>query len=266
MSRFFADIDWTRAWYASVYDAAQIVIAAPEWRVALNHEASARGLRNHRDLALHFIPQEALPDGVAYEAHIGATGGVPTRENLHDFFNALVWLSFPKIKRQLNALQAAQIDLLGIGKSRGPARDAATIFDENAALLVLEDSPNGRELCELLRQHQWLEALHLRSKQFQESAQVWSFGHALMEKLVQPYKGITAHSWVVWAPSDYFDWGREAQARWLDETVSQQLCEHDLTTADYMPLPVAGVPNWVELQDADFYRDKSVFRDKRLRG
>ncbi len=265
MSRFFADIDWTRAWYASVFEAAQAVIAAPAWRDALNQEANARGLRNFRDLPLHFIPQEALPEGMAYEAHIGATGGVPTRENLHDFFNALVWLSFPKIKRQLNALQAAQIDLLGIGKSRGPARDAATIFDENAALLVLEDSLSGHEMLELLQQHQWLEALHWRAKQFQEKVQVWTFGHALMEKLVQPYKGITAHSWVVWVPSEYFEWKRQEQARWLDEKVSQQLREHSLTTADYTPLPVAGVPNWVAHQDADFYLDKSVFREKRVR-
>jgi hypothetical protein len=51
-------------------------------------------LQNHRSLPTQFIPQEDLPEGVAYEAHISATGNVPTRENLHDFFNALVWLTF----------------------------------------------------------------------------------------------------------------------------------------------------------------------------
>lgn len=265
MSTFFSEIDWTRPWYASVLTAARTVIASKDWRQALNEAAVQRDLRNHRALPLHFIQQEELPEGVAYEAHIGATGGVPTRENLHDFFNALVWLSFPKIKQQLNALQAAQIDLLGIGKSRGPARDAATIFDENAALLVLEDSERGRELLQLLREHQWLEALHDRAQQFLESAQVWSFGHALMEKLVQPYKGITAHSWVVWAPSAYFSWQGEQQALWLDQTVSAQLRKHELTTADYTPLPVAGVPGWAAQQDVDFYLDKKVFRDKRVR-
>lgn len=265
MSTFFSEIDWTRPWYASVRTAARTVIASKDWRLALNEAAAQRDLRNHRALPLHFIQQEELPEGVAYEAHIGATGGVPTRENLHDFFNALVWLSFPKIKQQLNALQAAQIDLLGIGKSRGPARDAATIFDENAALLVLEDSNRGRQIFSLLCEHQWLEALHHRSQQFLESAQVWSFGHALMEKLVMPYKGITAHSWVVWAPIDYFLWEPNLQAQWLDEAISLQLREHELTTSDYTPLPVAGVPGWAPQQDAAFYLDKQVFRDKRLR-
>jgi hypothetical protein len=61
--------------------------------------------------------------GTAYEEFIGATGCVPTRDNLHDFFNGLVWQSFPLVKRQLSALQAAQIAVAGVGKIRGPARD-----------------------------------------------------------------------------------------------------------------------------------------------
>jgi hypothetical protein len=97
-------------------------------------------------LPISFVPQEDLPEGTAYEQHIGATGGVPTRDNLHDFFNGLVWLTFPRIKVQLNALQAAQIALDGVGKSRGPARDGATIFDENAALLVVRDNADSHAL------------------------------------------------------------------------------------------------------------------------
>ena len=133
-SHFYSGIDWSRPWYGAVLAAAQSVLAHGNWREALNAEAKQRGLCNHRGLPLRFITQEELPEGIAYEAHISATGKVPTRENLHDFFNALVWLSFPQIKRQLNALQAAQIATLGIGKSRGPARDAATIFDENGPI------------------------------------------------------------------------------------------------------------------------------------
>jgi len=92
-----------------------------------------------------------------------------------------VWLSFPEIKRQLNALQAAQIAALGIGKSRGPARDAATIFDENAALLVVEHSAAGDELIEALRLHQWDSAFVQQRSKFDRCAKIWSFGHALME-------------------------------------------------------------------------------------
>ena len=262
-SHFYSGIDWSRPWYGAVLAAAQSVLAHGNWREALNAEAKQRGLCNHRGLPLRFITQEELPEGIAYEAHISATGKVPTRENLHDFFNALVWLSFPQIKRQLNALQAAQIATLGIGKSRGPARDAATIFDENAALLVIEDSAQGRQLLAQLQQHQWLAALHNSAQLFGSKVQVWSFGHALMEKLVQPYKGITAHSWVVWVEADYFALSSEQQSAWIDASVSSQLQRHDLTTNDYTPLPVLGVPTWSAGQNTEFYQDKSVFRDRR---
>lgn len=261
---FYAHIDWTRPWYASVLPASQKILATQDWRGALNQTAQEMRLRNHRDLPLQFIPQEGLPEGVAYEAHISSAGKVPTRENLHDFFNALVWLSFPKIKRQLNALQAAQIAQLGIGKSRGPARDAATIFDENAAILVLEDSDVGRQLLVHLQAHEWHKALYEMSAHFGTQAQVWSFGHALMEKLVQPYKAITAHTWVVWANSEFFAMSHDAQAAWIDETVSATLHRHDLSTADYTPLPVAGIPGWNAEQTAAFYQDSTVFRAKRM--
>ncbi len=260
---FYSGIDWAQPWYAAVLPAAQRVLAQHNWRDALNAEARQRGLSNHQGLPLCFITQEELPEGVAYEAHISATGKVPTRENLHDFFNALVWLSFPQIKRQLNALQAAQIAALGIGKSRGPARDAATIFDENAALLVIENSEQGKQVLAQLQQHQWQAALYKGAPLFGSKVQVWSFGHALMEKLVQPYKGITAHSWVVWVEPEYFRLNTEQQSAWIDTAVSSQLQQHDLTTNDYTPLPVLGVPKWCAGQDAAFYQDKNVFRDKR---
>ncbi len=261
---FYANIDWTRPWYASILPAAQSIVAAPDWRSALNQAAQEMDLRNHGNLPLQFIPQEELPEGVAYESHISSAGKVPTRENLHDFFNALVWLSFPKIKRQLNALQAAQIAQLGIGKSRGPARDAATIFDENAAILVLEESDLGRQLLAYLKAHEWQKALYDMAASFGGHAQVWSFGHALMEKLVRPYKAITAHTWVVWAKSDFFTMSHEEQAAWIDETVSVTLRSHELSTADYTPLPVAGIPGWSAEQSAAFYQDATVFRAKRI--
>ncbi len=262
MTQFYSVIDWSRPWLASILPAAENILAQEDWRAALNQAARSAGLLNHRDLPLQFIRQEELPEGVAYESHISAAGKVPTRENLHDFFNALVWLSFPQIKRQLNALQAAQIETLGIGKSRGPARDAATIFDENAALLVLENSERGHRLLNCLREHQWQQAFIEHRDDFATVAQVWSFGHALMEKLVLPYKGITAHAWVVWVSPEFFKQDVSLQATQLDRQVSTQLQSHTLTTADYTPLPVLGVPGWWTGQDQEFYADEKVFRIK----
>jgi hypothetical protein len=229
----------------------------------LSAAAAALDLRNARGQPISFVPQAALPEGMAYEAFIGATGCVPTRVNLHDFFNALVWLTFPAVKRQLNALQAAQIALAGVGKSRGPARDAASIFDENAALLVLADDDAGREHAASLRAHDWAGALLARRGRFGPHAQVWSFGHALMEKLVAPRKAITAHTRVLFAPATFFHAPFDARRAWIDAHLAQELAQLELTTAAFTPLPVLGVPGWWDHQDAAFYADSAVFRPKR---
>lgn len=261
--RFFDHISWTQPWFEPVRAAATPLLVADSWRDALNRQAATLALHNHRGLPLRFIAQEALPEGVAYEAHISASGEVPTRENLHDFFNALVWLTFPQIKRQLNALQSAQIAALGIGKSRGPARDAATIFDENAAVLVVQDSAAGDALVQALQSHAWQQAFLIQREQFAQIAEVWSFGHALMEKLVQPYKAITAHTWLLRVPATYAALTATEKQAYIDHTVSLQLQQTPLTTAAYSPLPVLGIPGWWPQQDSAFYADQQVFRPRR---
>ncbi|MYN26638.1 DUF3025 domain-containing protein [Duganella levis] len=257
-------IDWSRPWFESVCGAASHLSAETHFRDTFCQQAAALGLRNHLGLPMSFVPQEDLPEGTAYEQHIGATGCVPTRDNLHDFFNGLVWLTFPRIKVQLNALQAAQIALDGVGKSRGPARDGATIFDENAALLVVRDDAAGQALIEALQGHRWHEAFVGRRAQWGVDAQVWLFGHALMEKLVAPRKAITAHTRVVLASDDFFALDHDGRRAWLDAKVAQQLADEGLSTAGFTPMQALGVPGWWPDQDEAFYADATVFRPKRI--
>jgi hypothetical protein len=259
-----AQIDWSRPWYDSVRPAfARLHIDGDSFIDAFNAAAAALGLVNQHGRPIRFVPQDELPEGAAYEEFIGATGCVPTRDNLHDFFNALVWQTFPLIKRRLNALQAAHIARAGVGKSRGPARDGATIFDENAALLVVSDDEQGRALVDALRAHRWHEALFERRAMFETHARLWLFGHALMEKLVAPRKAITAHVRVVFAPADYFALPWDGQRGWIDRQLAAELSAGELTTASFTPLQVLGVPGWWPGQDEAFYLDNSVFRPKR---
>jgi hypothetical protein len=258
-------IDWSRPWYDSVRPVfARLRLDGDAFIDAFNAGAAPLGLANHQGQPIRFVPQTALPEGTAYEEFIGATGCVPTRANLHDFFNGLVWQAFPLIKRQLNALQAAQIADAGVGKSRGPARDAATIFDENAALLVVCDNDEGRALVDALRSHRWREALFERREMFGRAAQAWLFGHALMEKLVVPRTAITAHVRVVFAPASFFALSWDAQRAWIDSQVAAELAQETLLTSSFTPLPVLGVPGWWPGQDEAFYADASVFRPKRI--
>lgn len=260
----FPDIDWSQPWYASVRAvgaAVSSVAPVADWRTALNLAAAQQQLRNHHGLPLSFVPQQMLPPGTAYESFISASGGVPTRDNLHDFFNALVWLAFPRIKAQLNALQAAAIERAG-DKMRGPLRDAATLFDENAALVVVRDSVQGEALAQALRQHRWHDAFVKQHAAFQTDCRIVLFGHALLEKLVAPYKAITAHAWLLMANDEFFDMSAAQQNEWIDTTIARQL-RNDLAASDFTPLPVMGIPGWSVQQDETFYADTMVFRPKK---
>lgn len=188
---------------------------------------------------VQFVPQTGLPAGEAYEAYIHRSARVPTRNNLHDAFNGLVWLAQPALKQRLNQLQAAEIARRGIGSQRGPVRDALTLFDENGALLqapaVLVDALRRRDWRSLFISHRarWVEA------------RLTLFGHALLEKLATaPRKALTAHVLLCDEPLalDADGWARKP----------------------FAPLPVLGVPGWWPgNEDPAFYDDAAVFRPPR---
>ncbi len=230
---------------------------------ALNAHAQAQKLCNSRGLPLSFVTQSALPTACAYESFIDLHARVPTRDNLHDLLNALVWLSFPRIKQQLNALQAAQIALGGVGKARGAVRDALTLFDENAAIVVVRVGITGDCLAHALRQHDWQTLFVQQAAAFNHELQVILFGHALLEKLCVPYKAITAHAWLIRADASFFAASMAQQCEWIDVQIAHALAEQTaLSTRCFTPLPVAGVPGWWPQQDAQFYADRAVFRER----
>jgi len=266
-SSFLAAIDWSQPWLQPLQQLGRRLSAAADWRQALNAAARESAIQNYRGLPLSFVAQAELPAATAYEAFIGCSGKVPTRDNLHDFLNALIWLSFPAIKARLNALQAAELakagTLSGSSKPRGAARDAATIFDENAALLLVRDNAEGQALVAALRNHRWTDAFITHRQHFGKDAEVWLFGHALLEKLVHPYKAITAHTLVVFAPESYFALEHDARRGWIDRQVAADLTQHGSLVGRLTPLPVLGVPGWRQEQDAAFYADSAVFRPKR---
>ena len=164
---------------------------------------------------------------------------------------------------QLNALQAAEIEKANDNVqngSRGKVRDAATLFDENTALLIVRDN----EWLDAFRTHRWHEVFIERRETFWQNCEVWLFGHALMDKLTAPYKAITAHAWPLVADPAFFEMSFHDKRCWLDDTVASQL-ESGVVTSDFTPLPILGIPNWWTGQDDAFYADTAVFRPRRTR-
>ena len=226
------------------------------WRPAhgrAGRRAVAPALNALGDAPVRFVPQLALPAGVAYEAYIHAHCAVPTRDNLHDFFNGLMWLRFPCTKSRLNALQAAELRRDGVAATRGPVRDAATLFDENALLLHAPDT-----LWDALAERRWL-ALFGDLRPLWQQANALVFGHAALEKLARPYKAITCH---VWRVTTAFDPAGDLSA--LDTWLASDLTAEKLAAKPFAALPVLGIPGWWPANEAlAFYDDAAVFRVRR---
>ena len=241
-------IDWAAPWLAPWQALGQTVAMQ-----VLADADSAQALNAHcrTDSPVRFVPQQALPAGEAYEAFIYRTRQVPTREGLHDFFNGLCWLHFPHTKTRLNALQAEQIARSGVHSVRGPARDGITVFDENAAFLHAPDA-----LWDALVAKDWAR-LFVTLRPLWAQAQLVLFGHALLEKLVAPRKGITAHVYRVHASAP----GLAAMDAWM----AHDLSADKLAAKPFAHLPVLGVPGWWAANaDPGFYDDPAVFRAPRL--
>jgi len=238
-------LDWSAPWFAPVAVAGRAVQAAQAGGLTLPDalNAAAPG-------PLRAVPQAELPEGMAYEAFIGERGCVPTRDNLHDLFNGLVWHRFPVAKRRLNRLQASAIAAQGVGAVRGPLRDAITLFDENAALLQAPPA-----LWDALAARDW-QRLLVSERALWSQARLVLFGHALLEKLVQPYKSITAHVFAEPVPEALGD----DLAAW-DGWLADRLQPGTLARKPFTPLPVLGVPGWWAANEAPaFYADTQVFR------
>ncbi len=229
-------IDWRAPWLAPYVDVAAPVMQRLEEGDSV---ASALGRAGGQ---IRFVSQTELPEGEAYETFIRRTGRVPTRDNLHDLFNGLVWLRFPALKQRLNELHGAQIAAEGIAPQRGPLRDALTLFDENGAWW---QAPG--ELVQALQRRDW-HALFITHRALWSQARLVVVGHALLEKLVQPRKAITAHLWV--STDDVGDATGITAASW--------------SAKPFLPLPVLGVPGWWPASEiAGFYDDADVFRPAR---
>ena len=230
---------WLRDWRCPGAELYQVIQRGTPVHVALNDRGSA---------PVRFCDPAELPQELAYESFVSEHRRCPTRDGLHDFFNGLCWLRFPHSKARLNALQAAEIAASGVGASRGPVRDAITVFDENGALLLAPEP-----LWLALEHRNW-------SRLFGELRPLWAesrlilFGHALLEKLMQPRKGMTAHvlNWQISA---------NASVDELDQRLAAALQREWLARKPFLPLPVLGVPGWCAANDnPDFYADQKVFR------
>lgn len=211
-------------------------------------------------IEVRFVPPQA--DGQAYECRVWERGEVETRpENWHDFFNALVWLSFPHTKRAVTAAHVAA--MRPAGEVRGSVRDALTHFDE-CGIVVLSRRP---ALLDLLRAFEWKRLFVEHRDEVIAHMRFVVFGHATYEALLSPFRGLTAKAVLYDADDAWFALSEAARLAAVDARLAADLASgHYVRPRDFQPLPLLGIPGVTpDSESPAYYDDAWQFRPGRRR-
>lgn len=207
---------------------------------------------------VRFVPPQA--DGLVYECRIWESGEVETRpDNWHDFFNALVWLSFPQTK---NAISAAHVRAMQQpGELRGRVRDALTHFDE-CGIAVLSSRP---ELLEYLRGFRWKELFVAHRDDVRRYMRFVVFGHATYEQLLAPFRGLTAKALLYPVDASWLAMPAADLSLAVDGLLAADVgAGRVASSGDLQPLPLLGIPGVVPAsEDPAYYDDTWQFRPGR---
>lgn len=221
------------------------------------------GICTASGLPLQLVPPAAVASA-SYEQRLYAKGELEFRErNWHDLFNVLVWLTFPQAKAALNARHHSA---LPAGKSggRGPVRDALTLFDESGVIVLSADV----ELLGMIREFRWKPLFWERRTEVIAGMAFLPFGHALCEKALAPYKGITGRGWLLEVERNFFALPAAERLQAIDHRLAQLIADPENLQHNHelAPLPVLGVPGWcADNEQPAYYDDRDHFRPGRMR-
>ena len=274
-ARLEAGLLWDRAallaspWFAAVHDS---LARLPQARFPslddLNTLARERGVGTGSGAPLTFVPVATSGRDLdsQYEVRVFRTGEVPTRpDSWHDLFNALAWLAFPRTKAVLNRIHHDELVRRWGEPTRGTARDVLTLFDEGGVIVACAAAPLAR----LLAEFQWKELFGTRRREAIAAMTFLAFGHAILERALAPYKGVTAKALVIDVAHAALALPPAALVELLDARAADHFARPGAldSTRALQPLPVLGIPGWTpENEDPSYYDDENVFRPGRRRG
>ena len=225
--------------------------------------------RNAGGMPLRVVPQgrrsDTFEDG--YEPRLYLRGELQVREgNWHDLFNVLVWLAFPLAKAALNQRHygALRGQRAAGTPNRGPVQDALTLFDEGGVIVASSDE----ELLACLRDWQWKELFWGHRARLVRRMSFTLFGHAIYEKALRPFIGITSRGILLKVEPEVFAAPLTEQLAVLDTRIAGHLADASRVTAtrELAVVPVLGVPGWCAGNDMEsFYDNTDYFRVARSR-
>jgi hypothetical protein len=210
---------------------------------------------------LRLVPQvgKAGRPELRYEERIYRRGELQVRaHNWHDLFNVLVWLTFPRAKAALNAKHHAAFERrAATAPNRGPVEDALTLFDEGGVIVAA----TSRELLDLLRAYAWRELFWRCRGAVAANMRFFLFGHALYEKALRPFAGITGRGLCFDVDKDFLQVPAAVRLAELDARVTAHIGAPDrlTTTRDLAPVPILGVPGWCAENEVEAYYDNTDY-------
>lgn len=222
---------------------------------------------NANGMDIQFVPQLERPKvfDAGFEQRTFLTGEVQVRpQNWHDLLNALVWLLFPKSKSALNARHFSVLQN-DVAKGRSPQGDALTIFDEEGVIVV---SRNPR-LTQLLKEFEWIEIFYESRGEVMQDMSFSIFGHALFEKTLNPYVGMTGKALILADPSGAIATSSPSLSpAAIDTLLSKLIPNQELFKSgrNFSPLPMLGLPGcWDDNLKLEFFLNDSYFRHQKNR-
>lgn len=216
---------------------------------------------------LLLVPQDARAGTFddRYEVRIYREGALQFREqNWHDLFNLLVWLTFPLAKAAINArhYRALLEQQSRNALNRGPAQDALTLFDESGVIIASSDA----DLLHDLRSFEWKRLFWQRRERVQRDLHCFVFGHALYEKALRPFEGITGRAVLFSVDNTFRDLPVAQQLNVLDARLAHHVADNTWlqTPRELAPLPLLGMPGWWPANNREaFYDNTDYFRPGR---
>lgn len=229
---------------------------------ALNTLATRASIQNGQGRPIRFVsPSESGDAHQHYELRIAHEGEIATRENWHDLFNALQWLSFPHSKAMISELHAQMLGTRGHAerRSRSIERDVLTLFDESGIIVTSSDPA----LLDLVRTFQWKTLFVTRRADVMRHMRFFLGGHSLLEKMLDPYIGIVGKALLFEVDADFTSWSFTQQLSEADRRAAAWLATLETVTSTRVlhPLPLLGIPGWdIRNEAANFYDNTDYFR------
>lgn len=202
-----------------------------------------------------------------YAPRIYLSGEIQTRtENWHDFFQYLTWFMFPKTKAVINAIHvpASQRRIeqnVDLGR-RSPVENMLSLFDEGGAVILCSDP----SMLQLIRDFKWKALFWQRRNELQTKLKLVTFGHALYEKGLSPYVGMTANCILLDVSEEVLQQTNREQLNYIDDELAELFSHNEVykKPKDLSPFPLLGLPGWDISNEHELYYDNvNYFRPGR---